>query len=401
MSMGTRVVGVILACLATGAAVFAGSGGSPPGRDEVERLMGRRSEGDLVRGQLDTVGFVVTREQAEDVLAAARRAEAASLVKEPDGLLAAVCPHDDHLYAARVYVHVTEHISAPRVLLLGVFHKARLWDLHDRLVFDRFAAWHGPWGPVPVDGLRKELLAALPPGDVVVDNAMHCREHSLEAIVPFLQAHRRDVSIVPVLVPYMNWDRMEALAGDLAGALAAIMRRHGWELGRDVAVVISSDAVHYGEDFEHAPFGVDGAAYRRAVARENELISGHIEGPLEAARLHGLLDRLVDPADVERYRIPWCGRFSVPFGLETVRRTAAALGMAAPEAHLLRYGTSLSEAELPVSEATRRAGLGYTAPSNFHHWVGYAAIGVVAGGRERFSPPAAGGSVAAAGARRR
>ena len=34
-----------------------------------------------------------------------------------------------------------------------------------------------------------------------------------------------------------------------------------------------------------------------------------------------------------------------------------------------------SEPELPVSTETRENGLGYTAPSNFHHWVGYAAIG--------------------------
>ena len=377
-TMVPLLLALIVGLAWNGAAQAEGEEG-PPTRQEVERLMGRRSEGDLVRGQLDTVGFVVTREQAEDVLAAARRAEAGSLAREPAGLLAAVCPHDDHLYAARVYVHVTEHITAPRVLLLGVFHKARLWHLHDRLVFDRFTAWHGPWGPVMVDGLREELLAALPAGDVVVDDTMHCREHSLEAIVPFLQGHRRDVTIVPVLVPYMSWNRMEELARDLSGALAGILRRHGWKLGKDVAVVISSDAVHYGEDFEHAPFGHDEEAYREAVARDRELVSQYIAGPLQSTRLHGLLDHLVDPQNVETYRIPWCGRFSVPFGLETVRLTASALGMPVPEARLLRYGTSLSEPELPVSAATREEGLGYTAPSNLHHWVGYAAIGVVAG----------------------
>ena len=42
---------------------------------------------------------------------------------------------------------------------------------------------------------------------------------------------------------------------------------------------------------------------------------------------------------------------------------------------LLRYGTSLTEAELPVSQEARETGLGYTAPSNFHHWVGYASVG--------------------------
>lgn len=344
--------------------------------------MGLRSEGDMVRGQRDTVGFVVTREQAEDVVGTARRLEAGLLSQEPENLVAAVCPHDDHLYAARVYVHATEHISAPRVILFGVFHKARLWGLHDRLVFDRFQAWHGPWGPVPVDGLRGELIAGLEDGDIVVDNTMHCREHSLEAIVPFLQARNPEVSIVPILVPYMDWNRIEELSERFSSALAAALKRHGWVLGRDVAVVVSTDAVHYGDDFEHTPFGTDAPGYEKAVEREHELARDFLEGPLQSERLHGLLDRLVDSVNVERYLIPWCGRFSVPFGLEVVRRTADAMGMPVPEGTLLRYGTSLSEGELPVRPATRSQGLGYTAPSNFHHWVGYAAVGYVVPGKQ-------------------
>ncbi len=374
-----RVTSLVVVCML--AAAWSGAAERPPTRQEVERLMGLRSEGDLVRGQLDTVGFVVTREQAEDALRAALAAEREALGRPPRELVAAVCPHDDHLYAARVYVHATERIAAPRVVLLGVFHKARLWGLRDRLVFDRFRAWHGPWGPVRVDPLREELLAALPAGDVVVDDAMHCREHSLEAIVPFLQHRHRDLTIVPILVPYMGWERMAALADRLGGALADAVRRHGWVLGRDLAVVISTDLVHYGPDFDHAPFGTDAAAYGRAVARDRELIREHLEGPLEARRLEGLLYRLVDRRDVTRYLIPWCGRFSVPFGLETVRVLAARLGLPAPEGHLLRYGTSLSEPELPVSRATRAAGLGYTAPSNFHHWVAYGAVGYVLPGK--------------------
>ena len=49
------------------------------------------------------------------------------------GFLGGICPHDDHLYAARVYVHLTERISAPRVVLIGVFHRARYWKLENRL----------------------------------------------------------------------------------------------------------------------------------------------------------------------------------------------------------------------------------------------------------------------------
>ena len=78
----------------------------------------------------------------------------------------------------------------------------------------------------------------------------------------------------------------------------------------------------------------------------------------------GLLETLVDPADVRRYQLPWCGRFSVPFGMELVRRTAERLGGPVPEGAVLATGTSLSDPRLAVSEATLAAGLGTTAPSN-------------------------------------
>ena len=351
-------------------------------RAEVEAMMGLASEGDLVRGQLDTVGFVVGQPAAEEVVAAAVGLERDSLAEQDgrlgmatgDGFVGGVCPHDDHLYAGRVYVHLTERITAPRVLLIGVFHKARLWDLKDRIVFDAFEAWHAPWGPVRVDALRDELIAALPPDSYVVNNTMHCREHSLEALLPFLQRGHPERTIVPILVPYMGWDRLTEITDRLASAVAEIMKAKGWRLGRDLAVVVSSDAVHYGPDFDHAPFGTDAQAYEQAVARDIGLASDHLEGALEESKLHGFLDTLVDPDDLS-YRLPWCGRFSVPFGLELLRKIAVASGEDIPEGTLLRYGTSLSEPELPVSAEARENGLGYTAPSNLHHWVGYAAVG--------------------------
>jgi AmmeMemoRadiSam system protein B len=374
---------VVLACLVGLLCLAAEEPAPPPTRAEVEARMGLPSQGDRVRGMRDTVGFVVTAEQAEEVTGLVLRGERAALEEQDrrlgmnadSGFLGGVCPHDDHLYASRVYVHLTERITAPRVLLIGVFHGARYWKMENRLVFDAFENWHGPWGPVPVDALRGELLRALPEDTALVSNAMHGFEHSLEAIVPFLQHRNRDVSIVPILVPYMGWEELSALSDRLAEALTAAMRRHDWKLGRDVAIVISSDSVHYGEDFDHAPFGMDAEAYTRAVEREHVLIGEHLTGPLAPSKPRSFLERLVEPEDVRKYRIPWCGRFSIPFGLELLRKTARGLGDPVPVGHLLRYGTSLSEAEPPISEASRKAGLGYTAPSNFHHWVGYAAIG--------------------------
>ncbi len=375
-----RVALLSLPIVVTG--LLADASEPPPSRSQVEAMMGLRSEGDLVRGQLDTVGFVVTAEQADDLLRVAVEQEQSAIESRSEqlglgkkGLVGGICPHDDHLYSARVTVHLSERITAPVVVLIGVFHKARLWDLEGKLVLDRFQAWHGPWGPVPVSDLREELLAALPCDQVVVDNTMHCREHSLESLLPFLQHRNRQVEIVPVLVPYLSWRQLETLSDALAHALSDALDRRGWQLGRDLAIVISNDSVHYGADFDHAPFGSDAAAYQQGVDRDLALVSEHLVGPVHSDALQAFQHTLVDQDDVRRYRIPWCGRFSVPFGLEVLRKVAAGQGLPAPEGVLLRYGTTLSEPELPVSDATRRAGLGYTARANLHHWVGFVSVG--------------------------
>lgn len=62
-------------------------------------------------------------------------------------------------------------------------------------------------------------------------------------------------------------------------------------------------------------------------------------------------------------------------GMDLVRRIAERLGDPPPVGAVLATGASLSSPQLAVAEATRRAGLGTTAPSNLHHWVGYVAAG--------------------------
>jgi AmmeMemoRadiSam system protein B len=336
------------------------------------------------RGQMDTVGFVTTAGQMESVLAQCkelagpRRAE----LSEKEGwsdettLSAAVCPHDDYAYAGRLYSLLVPHVKARSVILFGVFHKARAFDCHDRLVFDAFETWRGPYGPVKVSPLRDEILERLPDEDVVVNNDMQQVEHSVEAIVPWLQAYDRDVEIVSILVPYMDWETMDRLAGRLAGVLEEILREKGWKLGRDVALVASADAVHYGDagwgGRSYADFGTDVNGYEKAVERDRALARDHLCGEIERPDLKTFLYRCVDPEDVMRYTITWCGRFSVPFGLNVASRLAEGLEGRRLRGILLDYGTSVSEASLDLEGLE---GLGTTAPNNLHHWVGYAAIG--------------------------
>jgi AmmeMemoRadiSam system protein B len=330
-----------------------------------------------VRGLVDTVGFCRTAEQIEEVVRLAEEAERewldAPLTRGP--WVAAISPHDDHVYAGRVYVNVMPGVRARTVVVIGVAHRAKTWGERDRLIFDAFDAWRGPYGPIPVSPQRAEILDRMSPDDYVVSNTFHSEEHSVEGLLPFLQYYNRNVEIVPVLVPYMDWDRLDELALDFALALADVSAEKGWVPGRDVAILISVDCVHYGDrgwgGRNYAPFGCDGRGYDLAVAREHDLIETHLEGPVGPEKLEALMLRLVDPEDVTQYRITWCGRFSVPFGLDCLYHFTTEMGRPVPRGTLLRYGTSIDLERLPVD----LSGLGVTAPASLHHWVGYAAVG--------------------------
>jgi AmmeMemoRadiSam system protein B len=248
--------------------------------------------------------------------------------------------------------------------------------MHDVLVFDDYRAWRAPDGEIPISPLRDALLARLPAGAAVRSAAAHDREHSLEALAYWLRHIRPDVEIVPIIVPAAPFERLEQLSHDAAAALAAVMRERRLELGADVAIAISSDAVHYGADFAYTPYGDGGvAAYVNACSRDAELLTGPLAGAMTHEKARVFYDACVDPVDPTRYRLTWCGRFSVPLGLLLLRDTAVALGAPAPVGHPISYSTSVGQPEL----ALREAGLGETAPANLYHFVGYPAAAYTIG----------------------
>jgi len=340
---------------------------------------GESPEGGSVREPFDKVGYTHEGTGFDKVLAKAKELERAVAAIPPvvagDGPVAAVvAPHDDYTYAARVALHAFANLDAREVVLVGVAHHAKDFPASEgKLLFDSFGAWHGPYGDVPISPLRADLLAALGSDDALVSDAMHAGEHSLEGLVPFVQNRVRGVRIVPVLVPYMSLARLTELADRTGTALAGAMKKRGLKLGKDVAIVISSDMVHYGDTGwsgrSFADFGTDGAAYDTAVARDLALIRDHLEGPISPERLSALYGALVKD-DFHEYRISWCGRFSVPFGLATLRAAARSLGAPVPRGTLLNYGTTLDPGAVDYGVE----GMGATGPANLHHWVGFAAI---------------------------
>jgi AmmeMemoRadiSam system protein B len=327
---------------------------------------------DALRGQQDAVGFASTAPQMKAVWDLAAAPPAPHLFGPPGspgapGVAGLIAPHDDFLYSGRVLRQAIPLVTAKTVVLIGVFHRYRKFGARDALVFDTYPAWRAPDGPIAVSPLREEILAALPAGDAVQSAAMHDSEHSLEAIAYWLKHAQPAVEIVPVIVPAMDLPRMETLASRLGDAIAAAMGKRGWRLGRDLAIVISTDGVHYGTDFKYAPYGEGGIeAYAKAVAADEALLTGPLAGPVTADGVRALYASFVDPTAPDSYRLTWCGRFSVPLGLLTLARVMQAAAGRAPVGAPVAYATSVGLPELPV----RELGLGETAPANLYHFVG-------------------------------
>jgi AmmeMemoRadiSam system protein B len=354
------------------------SGGPRPTADSIRRIMAIPSRGD-VRGRIDTTAYTGRPDQMAAVWERAMQPPPPdSLAPAPaPGVAAIICPHDEFDYAGRVYRRVIPLVTARTVIVIGVFHRYYRFDERDRWVFDTYRTWSASDGPVPVSALRESLMRRLARADWTRDSVAHDAEHSLEPLVVWLRHARPEVEIVPILVPGARFDRLRELADHLGAALGAEMAARGWRIGRDVAIAISADAIHYGPDFKQVAFGTGGPeAYRAAVEKERALMTGPLRGPLTIDGIRTLHETFVDPGHPDTYRWTWCGRFSVPLGLLLLERVTRAGGGAI--GHPVAYATSVGWPELSL----RDLGITPGAPCNLYHWVGYPGVAfTLAGGR--------------------
>jgi MEMO1 family protein len=342
-------------------------GNGRPTLAEARKEMGIPSTDDL-RGQVDNVGYASKPEAMAKVweLAAQPPAPLALGPLPAPGVVGLVGPHDDYVYAARVDRQIYPLVTAKTVVIVGVFHRYRRFGAHDQMVFDSYRAWRAPDGEIKISALRDELLAALPKEEAVKDAAAHDSEHSIEAIAYFLKHARPDVEIVPIMIPAATFARLSTMATHLGGALAATMKRHKLVLGRDVAVILSTDGTHYGSDFSYTPFGLGGIeAFIKAMTEDRELVMATLAGPISADKAQTFFAAVVNPNKLDEYRMPWCGRFAVPFGLVFLAETARRLGLATPRGMPLTLGASVDTPELKV----RDVGVGPTAPASLYHFV--------------------------------
>ena len=153
------------------------------------------------------------------------------------GAVLVMVPHAGYVYSGAVTAKTLRQAPLPRrVILLGPCHQHRgaglsLWP---------GKSWLTPLGEVPVDQDFYRLLLDRR-ADFAFDAAAHAHEHSLEVILPFLQARRPDVTISPIAVSRSDPEGLR-LAGD---ALASAVQVCATADAERPLIIVSSDMSHY------------------------------------------------------------------------------------------------------------------------------------------------------------
>ncbi|MGD0506532.1 MAG: AmmeMemoRadiSam system protein B [Terriglobales bacterium] len=214
-----------------------------------------------------------------------------------------VAPHAGYVYSGSVAGAVYARLEIPeRCVILCPNHTGK----GRALAVMANTTWQTPLGEVAADAdLGARLLGRYPA--LEEDSAAHRGEHAIEVQLPFLQAQRPKLKIVPIAIGTSNFDVLRGLGEALADAIAELQ-----EEGREekVLIIASSDMNHY------EPDAVTRVKDHKAIER------------VLAMDARGLWEVVMEED------ISMCG-----FGPTTVMLTAAKL-LGATSATLVKYATS-------------------------------------------------------------
>jgi AmmeMemoRadiSam system protein B len=323
-----------------------------------------------IRPLKDTVGFAQYTWQMDSLMARIERTGWEKRAGSPWKMV--ICPHDDYTYVGKLYPELLQNIKANNLILIGVAHKAAQLGIEDSMVFDTYTQWKGPWKNISVSPVREELYNLLSKKYAIINDTLQKVEHSVEALIPFLQYFNRNITIVSILIPSMSPDRMELCGKALAEAIRTVAKKHKWEWGIDFAIVSTTDAVHYGTDdwggINRAFFGCDEPGNIKAREHEAGIIDSCLKGEVRTEKIRLFSNYTLNPVNFREYKWTWCGRYSVPVALYTSYYLSSDSPLSG---ELVGYSTSITSDHIPVDDI----GMGRTAIATNCHWVGYAALG--------------------------
>ena len=200
---------------------------------------------------------------------------------------AVIVPHAGYIYSGPIAASVYARLAGlrdtrdpiSRVVLLGPTHRVAIRGI----ALPSSIGFATPLGVVPVDQQAIAALAGL--RQVVVDDAVHADEHSLEVQLPFLQTVLGDFSLLPLAVGNASPDEVAEVLERLWG-------------GAETLIVVSSDLSHYlpyaAAQSSDARTARDIASLTPTLDHQQACGASPINGLLLAARRHHLQAEALD-----------------------------------------------------------------------------------------------------------
>lgn len=327
-----------------------------------------------IRPIRDSVGFCWIPSEMNDLISYLKSHENPEQIYSSENLVAAISPHDDYLYAAQVYYPLYQLIHAKEIVIFGVTHgtvRKAMNDPRNILIFDNFNEWQGPYKNVEISPLREFIKARLDSNYFMVNDEAQTIEHSIEALVPFLQYYNRDVKITPIMVTGMSLDRMNEISNQLSDIINDYINEKKLRPGKDIFFLVSTDADHYGIDFDNYPYGMDMKAHKTATDRDKEIARQCFDGSLTSEKIENLAEDLWKVPGKKKITPLWCGQYSVPFGLLTISKIFEKLDGKTLNGKLFAYSDTWTEGVLPI----KHTHMGLTAPFSLRHWCGWFSAG--------------------------
>lgn len=326
-------------------------------------------KGEEIRPIRDDIGYCWQKEQVNRLLDYLETHETGQFeLAEP---VAGIAPHDDYLYAGRVFYPLFSHVKTAEVVIFGVTHstvRKRIGDPQKKVIFEKFRYWTGPFKNVGISKLREFLKDNLDKEYYLVSNEAHRLEHSIEAMIPWLQYFNPGIKITPIMVTGMDFQAMDRLTDTLSSHIAAYIKKNNLEIGKDIFFLISADANHYGKDFDNTVFGEDERAHRLGTAHDKKIAACCLSGIITKAKIKDLTRQLWGKTYRDYKDTVWCGKYSIPFGMLTVLKIVKKVNKGKElKGKILRYSDTYTEGVLPL----KKPGYGITAPFSLKHWVGF------------------------------
>jgi MEMO1 family protein len=146
--------------------------------------------------------------------------------------LLAMVPHAGYVFSGSVAGRTVAQANlAGKVVLVGPNHTGR----GQKIAVWNDGKWILPGFEVRVDSEMAEAILQQP--GFSADYEAHLYEHSLEVVLPFLDAVKVDFSMVPVAVAEPGLNNLLEAGKNLALALK--------KMGDDVSIVVSTDMSHF------------------------------------------------------------------------------------------------------------------------------------------------------------